>query len=41
MKELWSSLIDVDKETQIIQERWDEIYDEAFKGLEAREYRKI
>lgn len=40
MKELWSSLIDVEKEEQIINERWDEIFKEAFEGLNSKEYRR-
>lgn len=34
MKELWSSLIDVDKENELIKERWSEIYSEAYKALQ-------
>ena len=30
MKELWSTLIEVEKEEQIINSRWDEIFKEAF-----------
>jgi hypothetical protein len=34
MRELWTVMIDVEKESQIITERWDEIYDSAFKNVE-------
>ena len=40
MKELWSALIDAEKENQLITERWTDIYTEAFKGMEAKEPRK-
>jgi len=37
MRELWTVLIDVDKEQQVIQERWNEIYEEAFKSIKSTE----
>jgi hypothetical protein len=40
MKELWSSLIDIEKEETIINSRWDEIFKEAFEGLNSKEYRR-
>lgn len=40
MKELWTSLIDVEKEEQIINDRWPEIFKEAFEGLNSKEYRR-
>jgi hypothetical protein len=40
MRELWSSLIDVEKEEQVINERWSEIFKEAFDGLKSKEYRR-
>lgn len=40
MKELWTSLIEIEKEEQIINERWDEILKEALDGLESKEYRR-
>lgn len=40
MKELWSSLIEVEKEEQVINERWEEIYKESFAGLNSKEYRR-
>jgi proteasome component ECM29 len=40
MKELWTSLIDVEKEEQVINERWSEIFKEAFDGLNSKEYRR-
>jgi hypothetical protein len=40
MKELWSSLIEVEKEEQIINSRWSEIFKEAFDGLNSKEYRR-
>jgi len=33
MKELWGSLVGVEEEPKVITERWEEIYDEAFKGI--------
>ena len=38
MRELWSSLVDVEEEQKVITERWEEIYDEAYKGIEVSEY---
>jgi len=40
MKELWSSLIEIEKEEQIINSRWDEIFKEAMAGLDSKEYRR-
>jgi hypothetical protein len=40
MKELWSSLIEVEKEEHIINSRWTEIFKEAFDGLTSKEYRR-
>jgi len=40
MKELWSCIVDVDQEKQVIDGRWEEIYDEAFKSLMSNEFRK-
>ena len=37
MRELWTVLIDIDKESQVISDRWNEIYDEAFKGITSTE----
>ena len=34
MRELWTVLIDIDKENQVISERWNEIYEEAFKSIQ-------
>ena len=31
MRELWHVLIDADKESKVIEERWDEIYAETYK----------
>jgi len=33
MRELWTVLIDIDKESQVVHERWNEIYAEAFKCI--------
>ena len=33
MKEFWTALIDVDEEKQVIEKRWEEIYDLAFKNI--------
>jgi hypothetical protein len=40
MKELWSSLIEIEKEESIINKRWEEIFKEAFDGLNSKEYRR-
>ena len=40
MKELWSTMIDVDKENELMQERWDEIYHECFKAIQGNTYRQ-
>ena len=40
MKELWTSLIEIEKEEQIINSRWEEIFKEAFSGLNSKEYRR-
>lgn len=40
MKELWSSLIEVEKEEEVINQRWPEIFSEAFDGLNSKEYRR-
>jgi hypothetical protein len=40
MKELWSTLIEVEKEELIINSRWSEIFKEAFDGLNSKEYRR-
>ena len=37
MRELWTVLIDVDKEQQVITDRWSEIYEEAFKNIKSTE----
>ena len=37
MRELWTVLIDIDQENKVIEERWNEIYDEAFKGIKNNE----
>lgn len=39
MKELWNNLIEVEKEEQIINNRWEDIYKEAFNGINSKEYR--
>lgn len=33
MKDLWGSLIEVEKEELVINERWQEIFKEAYSGL--------
>ena len=38
MRELWSTLVDAEEENRVITERWEEIYDEAYKGTEMTEY---
>jgi len=38
MKQLWGTLVDVEEENKVIAERWEEIYDEAFKGIQVAEY---
>ena len=38
MRELWSTLVDVEEENRVITERWEEIYDEAFKGIQLSEH---
>ena len=40
MKELWSTLVEVEKEEQFINERWDEIFKQALDGLVSKEYRR-
>jgi hypothetical protein len=40
MKELWNSIVEIKDEEKIINDRWPDIYKEAFKGLESKEYRK-
>lgn len=40
MKQLWSTLVEVEKEEQIINSRWEEIFKEAFAGLNSKEYRR-
>lgn len=40
MRELWGSLIEVEKEEEIINSRWNEIFKEAFEGLNSKEYRR-
>lgn len=40
MRELWSSLIEVEKEEVVINERWTEIFKEAIEGLNSKEYRR-
>lgn len=37
MRELWTVLIDIDKEQQVITDRWNEIYEEAFKSIKSTE----
>ena len=37
MRELWTVLIDIDQENKVIEERWSEIYEEAFKGIKNNE----
>lgn len=33
MRELWTVLIDIDQESTVINERWSEIYAEAYKSM--------
>ena len=33
-------MVEVEKEEQFINSRWDEIFEEAFEGLNSKEYRK-
>lgn len=40
MKQLWSNLIEIEKEDQIINDRWAEIFKEALAGLTSNEYRR-
>eukprot|EP00347_Sterkiella_histriomuscorum_P023653 403333856 len=40
MKDLWGSLIEVEKEEDVINQRWQEIFKEAFAGLSSKEYRR-
>ncbi len=40
MKELWSTLIEIQDEDKIIESRWPEIFKEAFQGLSSKEYRR-
>ena len=40
MKQLWSTLIDVDKEQQVVDERFQEILAEALSYMKAKEFRK-
>ncbi|CDW80673.1 proteasome-associated protein ecm29 homolog [Stylonychia lemnae] len=40
MRDLWSNLIEVEKEDEIIIKRWPEIFKEAYSGLHSKEYRK-
>ena len=37
MRELWTVLIDIDQENKVIEERWNEIYEEAYKGIKNEE----
>lgn len=39
MKELWNNLIEVENEEQIINNRWEDIYKEAYSGINSKEYR--
>jgi hypothetical protein len=40
MKQLWSSLVDVDKESQLIEEKWPEILDLCLDYMKQKEFRK-
>jgi hypothetical protein len=40
MKELWNNLIEIENEELIINNRWNEIYKEAFDGINSKEYRR-
>jgi len=40
MRQLWSTLIDVDKEQQILEEKWPEIFVEALSCMKQKEFRK-
>ena len=40
MKELWSTLIEVEQEEAIINTRWEEIFKESLSGLNSKEYRR-
>lgn len=40
MRQLWATLIDVDKEQQIIDEKWEEILKEALAYMKQKEFRK-
>ena len=37
MRELWTVLIDIDQEAKVIEERWSEIYEEAYKNIKSTE----
>ena len=37
MRELWAVLIDIDQEAKVIEERWSEIYEEAYKNIKSTE----
>ena len=40
MRELWHVLIDADKESKVIEERWDEIYAETYKQFVGDNHRQ-
>ena len=40
MRQLWATLIDVDKEQQVIEEKWPEILKEALTYIKQKEFRK-
>ena len=40
MRDLWSSIVEVEKEESIINDRWTEIFAEAVRGLSHKEYRR-
>ena len=40
MRQLWSTLIDADKEQQVLEEKWPEIFAEALSCMKHKEYRK-
>lgn len=37
MRQLWTVLIDIDQEAKVIEDRWSEIYEEAFKSIKSTE----
>jgi hypothetical protein len=40
MRQLWATLIDIDKEQQVIEEKWPEILKEALAYFKQKEFRK-